>query len=655
MVAKNTTYTKITAKIITFILFFTLLISFVYSEYIKQNAIEKLAQADARKTSKIVFQSYYAAMAKGWNKDDLRTITQRLNNVDSHMSVNIHRGLIVSKLFGEIEEDKQMRENNPYVKTALSGKEVLNIKNDRLIEYYYPVFAHKECLRCHVNAKEKSVLGTINIQYPVEDIKVSLNKIINFFMLFMIFFSLMMFVILFINFQKYLLRPMKNFISTLDSIKNSKDIKKRAIGTNNIEEIQSMQNVFNSMLDSIEDQFYNDRLTKIGNRISLIETLETQNEYLLMLINIDQFQEINDLYGDKIGDEILILFTEHLKQVLPNDPRIFRLHADEFAYLSPKAMDIKEFEELGTYLINETKTHKFHTSTGEDMSIRITIGIAYGLDLLLPHADIALKIAKKEKKHQLTYDNSMQEKQKYEMNISWTKRLNRAIEEKKIVALFQPIVECSSDKVVKFECLMRIKDDNNQYISPIHFLELSKKNKVYQQLTKEILKDTFETFKDNKYIFSVNLSVEDILDEDITSYIYEQISNKDLGNRMVIEIIESEGIENFIPVSNFIRKVKAQGVEISIDDFGTGYSNFEYLIQLHVDYIKIDGSLIKNIDTDANSKMVVQTIVEFANKMGIKTVAEYVYSKEIYKIIKELGVDYAQGYYFGQPSRNIDL
>ena len=414
-----------------------------------------------------------------------------------------------------------------------------------------------------------------------------------------------------------------------------------------------MQNVFNSMLDSIENQFYTDSLTNLNNRISLIETLDSNQESLLMIINIDQFQQINDLYGDDVGNEILILFTQYMKEMLPKNQKLYRLHADEFAYLSCDEMDIKEFEELATFLIDSTKKHKFSTSANKDMSIRITVGISYGYDLLLPHADIALKIAKKENKHQLTYDDSMQEKQQYEMNISWTNRLNRAIEENKIVALFQPIVDCQTNETVKYECLMRMKDDNGKFISPIHFLELAKKNKVYQQLTQAILKDTFEMFKDKDYKFSVNLSLEDILDTEITSYIYEKIKNADIANRMVVEIIESEGIENFIPVSKFIQTVKEYGVEVSIDDFGTGYSNFEYLIQLNVDYIKIDGSMIKNLDTDNNSKMVVQTIVEFAKKMGIKTVAEYVYSKEIYEIVKDLEIDFAQGYYFGQPLRKI--
>ncbi|NOQ29713.1 MAG: EAL domain-containing protein [Helicobacteraceae bacterium] len=650
---KNTTYTAITAKIITFILVVTLIISFVYGEYIKSSAIEKLAHADARKTSKILFESYYAAMAKGWTKDDLKTITKRLNKIDEKMSVNIYRSSLVAELYGEIEKDKEVRSENILVIDSLKGKEVLNIIDEKTIEYYFPVFAKNECLKCHANAKVGDVLGTIHVKYPVDEIKISLNKIIDFFMIFMVVFSLIMFLILFINFQRYMLYPMKNFILLINTIKDSKDIKKRATFTNNIHEIQSMQSVFNSMLDSLEDQFYNDSLTKTNNRISLIEDLETVNESLLMIINIDSFQEMNNLYGNAVGDELLVAFTEYLKEMLPKDDKLYRLHADEFAYLCSGHMDIKEFEELATHLISSIGKHKFDVVELKDIQLRITIGISYGLNLLLPQADIALKIAKKENKHQLTYNESMEEKHQSELNIGWAKRLNKAIEDEKIIALFQPIVDCSSGETVKYECLMRMIDDQDNYISPIHFLDIAKKNKVYSHLTKAILKDAFNIFKNSDFLFSVNLSVEDILDEEITSYIYEEIAKSNIGQRMVIEIVESEGIENFEHVSKFISAVKKHGVGISIDDFGTGYSNFEYLIELDVDYIKIDGSMIKNLDKDKSSRVVVQTIVEFAQRMDIKTVAEYVYSKEIYDLVKSLDVDYAQGYYFGQPTRNI--
>jgi len=237
MSKKNTTYTKITAKIITLILFLTLFISFIYGEYIKQSAIENLAQVDARKTSKIVFESYYAAMAKGWNKDDLKTITKRLNDVDKQLSVDIYRGEIVTELYGEIDKDKKARSENPFILKSLRGEEILHITNSSIIEYYYPVYAQDECLKCHTNTTAGNVLGTIHIKYPVDEIKISLNNIINFFMIFMVFFSLVMFLILFVNFQRYLLKPMKIFISTLDNIKDSKDIKKRALGENNIQEI----------------------------------------------------------------------------------------------------------------------------------------------------------------------------------------------------------------------------------------------------------------------------------------------------------------------------------------------------------------------------------------------------------------------------------
>ena len=122
---------------------------------------------------------------------------------------------------------------------------------------------------------------------------------------------------------------------------------------------------------------------------------------------------------------------------------------------------------------------------------------------------------------------------------------------------------------------------------------------------------------------------------------------------IVFEILESEGINNFSEIISFIKAVKEMGCKIAIDDFGSGYSNFERISQLEVDYVKIDGSLIKNIDTNQNNEILVQTIVDFSKKIGIKTIAEFVHSESVYKKVKELGIDYAQGYYIGEPSPNL--
>jgi EAL domain-containing protein (putative c-di-GMP-specific phosphodiesterase class I) len=124
---------------------------------------------------------------------------------------------------------------------------------------------------------------------------------------------------------------------------------------------------------------------------------------------------------------------------------------------------------------------------------------------------------------------------------------------------------------------------------------------------------------------------------------------------VVFELIESEGIENFEQVSDFINEVKQYGAKISIDDFGTGYSNFEYLMKLKVDYIKIDASMIKDIDTNKKSQLVTQTILDFAKKMGIETIAEYIHSQNVYNAVKKIGIDYSQGYFFGEPQKLDDL
>ncbi len=281
------------------------------------------------------------------------------------------------------------------------------------------------------------------------------------------------------------------------------------------------------------------------------------------------------------------------------------------------------------------------------------MGIAYGYETLLENADIALKIAKKNKKDFLVYDETMYMSKEYEKNFEWTKRLKRAIEEDKIVPLFQPVVDNKTQKIVKYEALMRIMDNNGAYITPIHFLELAKKNKLYHQLTKIMIEKTFKKFENLPYSVSINISVEDILNKEINRFILDKLKNTGMGEKIVFEIIESEGIENFEQVLEFINKIKIYGAKISIDDFGTGYSNFDYLMKLKVDYIKIDGSMIRGIDTDKNSQMVTKTIVNFAKNMGIKTVAEFVHSKNVFMKVQELDVDFSQGYYFGEPTDNI--
>ena len=200
---------------------------------------------------------------------------------------------------------------------------------------------------------------------------------------------------------------------------------------------------------------------------------------------------------------------------------------------------------------------------------------------------------------------------------------------------------------------MRILDEDKKAIAPIHFLEIAKVAKLYPQITKIVVENAFEKIKDSPYEVSINLSMEDVIDKNTVEFLTSILRRNKIGEKVVFEILESEGIENYDEVKDFITQMKKFGCKFAIDDFGSGYSNFGHIMKLQVDYIKIDGSLIKNITFDKNSKILLKAIVSFSQEMGLKTIAEFVASKEIFEEVKAYGIDYAQGYFIGKPEPNL--
>lgn len=654
MSKKSTSYNQITARMIIVILLITLGLAFAYTEYIKKDVIVNLAKVDAKKTSRLVFESMYSAMQKGWNKDDIQEIIHRLNKVDEKLAILVYRGQIVADIFGDIENDRVVRTTDISVKNAFKGNETLDIVNTDIIKYYFPVIANDKCKACHTNAISGDVLGVININYPITDLKISLTDMINIFLVFIVCFTIIIFVLLFINFNKYLLAPINNFIKTANIIKKSSDIKQRVAIDYDINEIQSMQVIFNEMLDSIEHQFYYDYLTGLKNRRALLEDLDESKDLLFMIINIDKFEQINNLYGDEIGDKILLEYRDKFKELLPTTAILYKMHADEFGVVSHGTLDLEEFENIASYIISHLGKYEFKISDEKTIFINLTIGISHGTNLLLPNADMALKLAKKDKKHYLTYTEEMRSLKDYENRLSWTERLMRAIDDDKIVPLFQPIVDCRTLEVIKYEALMRIKSDENDFIAPVHFLDISKENKIYSKLTLIMLQKTFNICKETNYKFSINLTRDDMLNSEIISFIEDEFKRSNFASNITFEILESEGIKNYDEIMSFITIVKKYGATISIDDFGTGYSSFEHLLKLNFDYLKIDSSMIKNIDKDEKSQLVTKTIVDFAKKIGVKTIAEFVSSKSILSKVQEFDIDYAQGYYLGEPTTLVE-
>lgn len=403
-------------------------------------------------------------------------------------------------------------------------------------------------------------------------------------------------------------------------------------------------------LDSIANT---DILTGLGNRYKLTNDIKNSKRPALAILNIDNFALVNDFYGHETGDRIIVDYGAALCRIIEDENcSLYHLQGDEYVIFTQDSDKDSFIQKI--YQI-KNKISKITVSAGEEkLNFNFSIAVSFeNKEKIFTTADMALKIAKRQNKDLVIYTEEISLNKEYENNIKWAGKIRDAIKNDNIVPVFQPIVNNQNGKWEKYESLVRIKDGEN-LVGPYFFLDISKKTKHYTQITKIMIEKSFLKFKDRSEEFSINLTIEDIINSDIQTYIFIMLERYKIGSRAVFEIVESESIENFEEVEDFIVQVKSYGCKVAIDDFGTGYSNFEYLMKLKADYIKIDGSMIKDIDTSLNAQIVVSTIVSFAKKMGIKTIAEFVENESILNKVKELGVDYSQGYYFSQPKRDIE-
>lgn len=404
----------------------------------------------------------------------------------------------------------------------------------------------------------------------------------------------------------------------------------------------------------LEYESNTDTLTELKNRKRLLKELDINEDGILAIVNIDKFETINNFYGSKFGDEVIREFAKVLAQFASKNrySSLYKLNGDEYAIYSPM---IIEPEELTKKLLKYIEKRSLHISAYEiDLDLSVSIGVAHGHNSkLLERADMALKSAKVSNEDYRIYNaNDKDITKKYKEQIEMAIRLREAIRDDRIVPAFQPIVDrCGNIK--KFECLIRMIDENGATISPYQFLDIAKSSKIYPKLTKIMIEKSFEAFSELDFEFSINLSALDIEVHGITTYIEEMLLKYGVRGRVTFEILETESAYNHTLITRFIRRMQFHGVKISIDDFGSGYSNFTNVLLLNPNYLKIDGSLIKDLSQNSNSKILVETILSFSKRLNIETIAEFVASKEISDILIEMGVDYMQGFYYYKPIMDL--
>jgi len=398
---------------------------------------------------------------------------------------------------------------------------------------------------------------------------------------------------------------------------------------------------------------YRDHLTHLPNRNALVKNLKQFDETLIVLLDIDDFSILNELYSEAMGDELLISFKNIILEFFNNENfTLYRVGADRFVI---HALDTSLTQNmLKNNCIKLIKHIEDYGVEIDDIHINFAITIAISKsksNIAYENVQRAFNMAKAKFIQIVQYDETIHDTHKnFEENLTWIKKLKDGLTDGHFKAYFQVIVDSKTKEIYKYESLIRYIEDDGTVIPPDKFLPIAKKAKLFTGIIKLMIQECLNFIKTKSSIVAVNISFADIKNKDTYDFIMKELdANKEYTNKLHFELLETEEIEDFDMVKKFIDEVHTFGCQVGVDDFGAGYSNFNMIEALKVDFIKIDGSLINNVDNDETQAIIVDTIAGYARRVGIKTVAEFVSKESIYKKINELGIDYAQGYYFGKP------
>ncbi|WP_223295840.1 EAL domain-containing protein [Sulfurospirillum deleyianum] len=397
----------------------------------------------------------------------------------------------------------------------------------------------------------------------------------------------------------------------------------------------------------------------MSDKKQLFDFLEAHKLCVLILIQIEDYAILEKFYDKASISKIEQTFYKALLYLMPSIcgfQKVYFLENGLYAFVidrrSCQASKEELYETLEQFL-SSVKEYIIKVD-GIEYDISVVCSYTYGVFKIFEDAKIGIDhaIATKES---IIYADGLSDIEYHTAlkNIETLYMIKTAIERQNILSYFQPIVNNQTQQIEKYESLVRLLNEEGDVLAPHAFLDIAKKGRYSTKITKIVLENSFNALeKIPKVAISINLSMQDIEQESILETIYTLLQRyKKHAPRLIFELLESENMKDVLQIKQFIHEVKAQGVKIAIDDFGTGYSNFERLLFFEPDILKIDGSLIRNIHTNRVNQHIVETIMLFAKKQKLTTVAEFVENETIFKMVKDMGIDYSQGYFFGKPER----
>lgn len=449
--------------------------------------------------------------------------------------------------------------------------------------------------------------------------------------------------------QSQLIAVLSKIINSIHSEKVKEDFDKQLQI-----ELQKQKLTIEKQSNALIEMLQKDSMTDLYNFEKLkIDFDNFSVKPILMLFNIDNFNFINLTHSYKTGDEVIKKAASFLKKFSNKKIQLYKLYGDEFM-MTLEEMDVMKALALAEDIQNQFTKYNYIIEN-EEFNLSASIGImeCSDEDTTLPYnkVKLALQDGRSRHKNSITiYKNDMSLIEKQEELLKWAKKTKDAIKKNQLKAFYQPMYEFEKEKITKYEALARIVE-GDEIISPFYFLDSAKVNGLIPTLTKSIVQQTFEFFKEYEEIsFSINITDDDLKDGELFGLLlYLCDKYKIPPSNVTLEILENINDYDMVDATHKLNELKAAGFLIALDDFGAQNSNFTRIQNLNVDILKIDGLFIKDLDTNINSRHIVETMIYLAKKTNKKTVAEFVHSKEIFDIVRELGVDYAQGYFVGQP------
>jgi len=399
-----------------------------------------------------------------------------------------------------------------------------------------------------------------------------------------------------------------------------------------------------------EELLRTDTISGLPNRVVLEEKITSDKTYSVMMLTIDNFDTIDYAFGRLFAENTIKQASKLLKRVLLNNIELFRLASGEFVILTDQPNIIEEKK-----IAQSIKSFfDIYSIEFEDIEIKISfsIGIYSGKsEDLLKNSRVAMieAISMGANRYRFFQKNGQLADER-EQNIYWIHKIRDALMEDTITPYFQPIRDNRSGEIYKYECLVRIVE-HNKVITPWYFTDAAKMTGLLTNLTKVMIDKSFNVFKNRTEEFSINITQDDLKSGYLKEFLMHKCHRYAIEpSRVTLEILEDiEGNQDSETIFLQLVELREDGFKVAIDDFGSEGSNFSRVLQMKADYIKIDGQFIKDIESSEDSRHIVEAINAFAKKIGVKTVAEFVHNENVLNIIKDIGIDYAQGYFISEP------